>query len=465
MALNGIPPGPGTWTIRLGKPSGRPGLYSLTARDATESVYSGDHYLRFETSENAVGYLASFTDLYDEATAIRALDTGSFVEASGSSDIWLPLMYTLYYAAGPLFAFNAAAFHADGGIESSRVGFDPETPLPEGFHILRDPHERDDPGILVSPDPEEEERRFHWSSFSFERSISDILHPVVEIFFDDGQRKKFVLTVAPFRRMSDHSVLFTTPEGEYRIEWVSLDGESDEDPAPAEASGHMPRGPWLGDRGDPLTRSPLYNFPVVGKMQTALTATYRHRDPDERRPLEQLEISSRLEVGLALSLTYCIGVRTNWLDGSDVNWTRVDGAWQEGFVLPAGQHYDRCLAALVKTDQLDPRVPPVRSALIDSCSSPVQPWATEAVLELWDGQRPFLSVFSHLAAAEAGELVDIGDLEEAELAELQLLVSRFSRDVYQPEGPESFQLLEAFARGVSLVAEDVLGAVVDIFRH
>jgi hypothetical protein len=84
---------------------------------------------------------------------------------------------------------------------------------------------------------------------------------------------------------------------------------------------------------------------------------------------------------------------------------------------------------------------------------------------LWDGQRPFLSVFSHLAAAESGESVNIDDLEAAEVAELQLLVSRFSRDVYQPEGPESFQLLEAFARGVSLVAEDVLGAVVDIFRH
>jgi len=162
------------------------------------------------------------------------------------------------------------------------------------------------------------------------------------------------------------------------------------------------------------------------------------------RPLEQLRLVPDLEVGFSLEFDYCIWVRTNWalmalMSTGPGCWMEL---WQEGFVLPAEAALTTdVLAALVKKrTKLDPRVTPFesRGSLI-SCSSPVQPMGTEAVLKLWMARRPFLSFSPHLSRPQRqGELVDIGDLEEAELAELQLWFRVFREDVYPARGPESF---------------------------
>lgn len=221
-AMIGMPPEPGVWTLQFQKLRGKPGLYSLEIRDATKTVYSGPHYLRFESPASAAGFLAGWTELEESDELTAQIAEGKTLDAEGHSDVWLPVVYALYHSAGPVLAFNASAFWADGGHQSAQVPHDPEQELPEDCDLLLRAHEREDRGRLISPEGDNSERVIVWSSYSWEKSISRIYHPVVEIQYDDGEKETFMLLRGPFRRNSDKAILMPAPEGEYRIEWEEV---------------------------------------------------------------------------------------------------------------------------------------------------------------------------------------------------------------------------------------------------
>lgn len=59
----------------------------------TGTVYSGPHYLRFESPESAAGYLCAWTDLEESHELTQQLAEGKTLETKGHSDVWLPLVY------------------------------------------------------------------------------------------------------------------------------------------------------------------------------------------------------------------------------------------------------------------------------------------------------------------------------------------------------------------------------------
>jgi hypothetical protein len=218
-AMINMPPQPGLWTIYFERDLKRPGIYSLRFRDATGTVYSGPHYLRFETPDSAAGYISAWTELEESEELTQLIADGHTVETTGHSDVWLPVVYSLYHSAGPIVFFNASAFWADGGHQSARIPQDPEQEMPEDCDLLLRAHERDDRGILVSPNQKKPDLTIVWSSFTWKKSISNIYHPVVKVRFESGDTKTFTLLRGPYRRNSDKAILIPTKRGEYRIEW------------------------------------------------------------------------------------------------------------------------------------------------------------------------------------------------------------------------------------------------------
>ena len=214
-----MPPQPGIWTLYMEKVLEKSGMYSLRFRDATGTVYSGPHYLRFESPESAAGYLCSWTELRESDQLTKQLAEGKTVETTGHSDVWLPVVYALYHSAGPVFSFNASAFWADGGRQSARIPQDPEQEMPEDCDLLLQAHELNDHGTLISPDEHTPEWTIVWSSYSWKKSVSHIYHPVVKVRYETGAEETFTLLRGPYRRKSDKAILMPTKKGEYRIEW------------------------------------------------------------------------------------------------------------------------------------------------------------------------------------------------------------------------------------------------------
>jgi len=214
-----MPPQPGIWTLYLEKDLKKPGLYSLRFRDATKTVYSGPHYLRFENPESAAGYISAWTELEASDDLTQQLAEGKTLETTGHSDVWLPVVYALYHSAGPVMSFNASAFWADGGNQSARIPQDPEQEMPEDCDLLLRAHELNDHGTLISPDEHTPEWTIVWSSYSWKKNVSNIYHPVVIVRYETGAEETFTLLRGPFRRKSDKAILMPTKKGEYRIEW------------------------------------------------------------------------------------------------------------------------------------------------------------------------------------------------------------------------------------------------------
>ena len=214
-----MPPQPGIWTLYFERHLKKPGIYSLRFRDATGTVYSGPHYLRFETPESAAGYISAWTDLEEGDELTQQLAEGKTVETTGHSDVWLPVVYALYHSAGPVFSFNASAFWADGGHQSARIPQDPEQEMPEDCDLLLRAHELNDQGTLISPDEHTPEWTIVWSSYSWKKSVSNIYHPVVKVRYETGAEETFTLLRGPYIRQSDKEILMPTKTCDYRIEW------------------------------------------------------------------------------------------------------------------------------------------------------------------------------------------------------------------------------------------------------
>lgn len=211
-----------------------------------------------------------------------------------------------------------------------------------------------------------------------------------------------------------------------------------------------------------ISSSPRYGFELSPQMTSALLprlAAYHERKSEV---IEQVELQIREDVDLAHSLTYEIGPG----DEDSMDWTRIDGEWQEGFMIPQGVHHKRCTKALIDANKLDHTMPWHQAVLSDTTVYDVSPWAFDLVRILWDMGHPIQSFIGQLAGMEEEEDVSIsvgGDHDELH-HQLSAYVAELPNFI---KADESFlvQDLLDWQEGRKMSAKELLAAVVDAESH
>jgi len=215
MALLGVPPSEGDWTVRIGADEDYPGSYTLETRCNKSWVTGGPAILRFKKPEDAVSFVSAFAPIQNEGLAARELASGLYVESTGSSEVWRPIMFALYHSAGPRGGYLASAFHADGGPSPIILPYDPEYSVPEDCDILLQSHESTDPRALERPDGSSDRRTVVWHEVGWEPNQLDYYTPFIEIRFEDTAIERLRLVSSPLRRIRDQAILLHTEEGVY----------------------------------------------------------------------------------------------------------------------------------------------------------------------------------------------------------------------------------------------------------
>jgi len=205
-----------------------------------------------------------------------------------------------------------------------------------------------------------------------------------------------------------------------------------------------------------LTSSPTYGFSLTEQMSEKLHSILDYHDSWEDGPLEQVDLQVREEVGLAHSLTYEIGGG----EKQDQHWTRIDGRWQEGFMIPEGIHHKRCTKALVDKGKLDHTVPWHQAVLLDTVVYPVSPWAVDLVVALWDRGNPVGRIIGELAGMDPEQVVSPPSENDAsafsqELAEYVMGLPKFS-SAHEELATAS---LVAWIRGGVVTANELLTSI------
>ena len=216
MVMANVPASEGEWTIRLHADDGDDGLYELETR-CESWVIGGPAVLRFKRPEDAVSFLSSYAQVRDKTTAVSQLQQGLFVEATGSSEVWRPIIFALYHSAGPRWGFLRSPFHADGGPDSVVVLNDPEEVVPEGCEVLLAAHESTDPKTLVRLDGKEHQGQVVWHEVGWESNSLGYWSPFIKLKFEDRKTKKFELNAGPFRRIRDKVLLLPTRKGTLQL--------------------------------------------------------------------------------------------------------------------------------------------------------------------------------------------------------------------------------------------------------
>lgn len=213
---------------------------------------------------------------------------------------------------------------------------------------------------------------------------------------------------------------------------------------------------------DDLVVSPRYGFDLTRRMMGKLAPLIEDYDQWEDEVIEQVDLQIREEVDLAHSLTYEIGGG----EEQDQHWTRIEGEWREGFMIPEGIHHKRCSKALIDADKLDHTMPWHQAVLFDTTVYPVSPWAFDLVTRLWDMGHPVRSFIGELASMGEGE--DVSIEVEGEHDELNHQVSAYVSQLPNfIKADESFlveDLLE-WKEGRSMSAKELLAALVDAESH
>ena len=212
MAMSNVPPSEGDWTVRIGQDDEEPGFYTLETR-CESWITGGPATLRFEKPEDAVAFVSAIAPIRNEGEAARQLASGGYVETTGPSDVWRPVMYALYHSAGPKSGYLRSAFHADGGPDPVMVPYDPEMIVPEDCDVLLNAHESSDHKILVRLDGKDHQKKVIWHEVGWEANAMGYLSPFIKMKFEDLKRKRFELTTGPFRRQRDHVLLLPTEKG------------------------------------------------------------------------------------------------------------------------------------------------------------------------------------------------------------------------------------------------------------
>ena len=213
-----------------------------------------------------------------------------------------------------------------------------------------------------------------------------------------------------------------------------------------------------------LIVSPRYGFDLTHKMAKELRPFLDDYDQWEDEAIEQVDLQVRHEVDLAHSLTYEVGGG----EKQDQHWTRIEGDWLEGFMIPEGVHHKRCTKALIDTGKLDHTMPWHQAVLFDTTVYPVSPWALGLVTKLWDMGHPVRTFIAELAGMEEAKDVTIHLRNEDEHGQLLREGLKYVEELPSfIKADESFlveDLLE-WEAGKSMTAKELLGAVVEAESH
>jgi hypothetical protein len=209
--------------------------------------------------------------------------------------------------------------------------------------------------------------------------------------------------------------------------------------------------------------SPRYGFPLSKEMVNKLVLLDSNHDQWGEEVLEQVDLQIREEVDLAHSLTYEIGGG----EEEDQHWTRIEGEWLEGFMIPEGAHHRRCTKALIDKGKLDHTMPWHQAVLSDTTVYPVSSWALGPVTKLWDMGHPVRTFIGELAGMEEAKDVT-NHFRNEEHRDLLLQVLEYVEKLPSfIKADESFlveDLLE-WKDGRQMTAKELLSAIVVAESH
>lgn len=209
-----------------------------------------------------------------------------------------------------------------------------------------------------------------------------------------------------------------------------------------------------------LTTSPRYGFQLTEEMAAKLSPQMESYDSWEDDPVELVEIHVRHQVDLAHSMTYQIPTD----EGEDGDWTRIDGKWQEGFIIPDGVHHKRCTTELINGHHLDRTLPWHQAVLDDSYIYDVSPWAFELICSLWDAGVPVRSIFGTLAGLSKDEDVSLEAVEEKTRLQIESYIDSLG-DFIPPDSSFLVEDLLEWKEGLNFTAKELLTVIVEAESH
>jgi hypothetical protein len=150
MVMTHMYPGEGTWNIRLWRSADKPGIYELELQDPKAGgVQTGTYAMRFPNPEYAHAWLSHFATV---STRLDDFTAGSFLEATGESGVWHPIVIALYHSAGPNGVFYESTWWYGAHAPTTRV--DPlaeDTPEPDA-QIESSPEPHRDADVTTEPE-------------------------------------------------------------------------------------------------------------------------------------------------------------------------------------------------------------------------------------------------------------------------------------------------------------------------
>jgi hypothetical protein len=209
-----------------------------------------------------------------------------------------------------------------------------------------------------------------------------------------------------------------------------------------------------------LTNSPRYDFPLTDEMAAKLLPLWDSHDSWEDEPIERVELHVRHEVDLAHSLTYQISSE----EGEDGDWTRIDGEWREGFMIPDGVHHKRCSTELIHGHHLEPTLPWHQAVLDDSYIYDVSPWAMTSIASLWDSGVPIRTVFGELAELKEDHDVSFDAVDQKMRDKIETYIDSLGRFI-PPDSDFLIEHLLEWKQGLYLTAKGMLDAIVEAESH
>lgn len=205
-----------------------------------------------------------------------------------------------------------------------------------------------------------------------------------------------------------------------------------------------------------VVRSPRFLFKLAPEMKSAFRSLGEIFDINRSASSERVELLVRDEVDLAHSLTYQISNP----EGSDSDWTRLEGSWQSGSVIPEGLHFERCKLALLKSGHLEMTMPEHEAVLDSSVVHEVAPWAYEKIVNLWDAGREVRSFMCTLAGMPQGSEVAYDSLASGVREKTAEYVESL-RASTPPDSGYLIQDLVDWLEGAGMSAEELLTAIVE----
>jgi hypothetical protein len=210
--------------------------------------------------------------------------------------------------------------------------------------------------------------------------------------------------------------------------------------------------------------SPKYGFALSDEAGLAFAEFLEGLDESQGELFEELEIHVRGDAGLAHSMTYRIASLDQGEEQEEY-WSRVEGSWFKGFMVPSGKIYDSCLIRLVKDDLLDKSLKTVMAVLEGSATHDVQPWAVEYAIALWDCMESFPEYLSWICSLGPEAELSVYEFDPRFASQAIEDIERFRGKATRAKDLWHLGELNDFPNGQSLGAERFLICLVSAYEY